>query len=223
MKSMIVVVVLVVLAMVVLVGCGGAPFTVAADELAGDAGSVVIPPAPDAGAVQQADSGVDSGDLGGNDAHPAGDAGSDAKAPVADAGDAGDAGPLVNEFPGDPWTPVACRGPADCLSDKQWDIDGEAPVVMACCALEGIANDVVGRSTEPNILAGGTQCRPADDAIGIVLCLSDLDCGGYACVTQTCSIPTYSSYDGGSAAQTGVEPILVSYCQGLGTAPTGCN
>jgi hypothetical protein len=223
MKPMIVVV-LGMLATVVLVGCGGAPFSVAADELqAGDAGSVVDPPAPDAGAVQQADSGVDSGALEANDAHPASDAGPDAKAAVADAGDAGDAGSLVNEFPGNPWNPPAvCRGPADCLSDTQWDEEGGTPLVLYCGALEGVGSTNDG---EAYLLSGVTQCRPtADYADTIVLCLSDFDCSGYTCVTQKCSVATYGSYDGGgNTAQTGVEPILVSYCQGLGTAPAGCD
>ena len=198
----------VIAAAMVLLGCSGAPFTVApaADgaEISSEAGA----PTEDAGpyALAAEASAADS----------AGDADRDEAAAKADAG------PEVNAFPGSPYLSAKCRGSADCAGDTQFDLwDGEVPPALVCFAVEGIAGN---GSTGATTLSGSTQCRPADSVSGgVVLCLSDLDCSGYACITQECVVATYAPWDGGGdAVQTGVSPILVSYCSGIGTVPA-CN
>jgi|HubBroStandDraft_2_1064218.scaffolds.fasta_scaffold05875_6 hypothetical protein len=200
---------------VVLVGCGGAPFTLGAtaDDLSEADPSMPGVDGDLAVALDAGDSETEA-DAKTNVGHDSGDAGGLRV-------DAGDAGPSVNAFPGSPYEPAACRSAADCLSDTQWDFEGAAPIALYCGALEGVGPNL----SEQTLLSGDTQCRPTEDVSGtIVLCLSDLDCSGYACVTQTCPVATYAPYDGGGdAVQIGITPILVSYCQGTGTAPSGCH
>jgi hypothetical protein len=150
-----------------------------------------------------------------------GDAGSgsggDAGADVVDAGDG--AAPTTNLLPGSPYLPATCRGGADCVGDSQWDVDGATPPTLVCFAavdnMDGVPHDFV----------GWARCQPTTTvgSDGVVLCLSDLDCDGYACVTEHCPVTTYAPSDGGAAILTGVTPILVSYCAGLGGTPAGCD
>lgn len=216
---------MVILVATVLGGCGGAPFTVApATDSAQVSGEASTDPLLESGVGQAetvaltpdaaADSGGDAGHTG---------------ASLADAGsktDASDAGSLTNVFP--PYTdgPTAlCRGPADCLSDTEWDVDGAPAETLVCFALEGVPG-TGSNSPEAHLLSGYTQCRPASSVTfdGIVLCLSDLDCGGYACITQQCAVATLTyPDDAGNVTQTGVIPVAVSYCSGVGGAPTSCN
>lgn len=198
------------------IGCGGAPF---AEVSSADEGHSKI---GEAGALSDPPPGVDAGALV-NVAPETGAPEAQADEPAVDAGpvavsDAAskDAGqPEVNKFPGSPYGPALCRGSADCVSDTEFDFDGSVGSIALIC-----------RAGQDNthILTGSTQCAPTEDVGGnALLCLSDLDCGGYSCVTQHCSVATFAPYDGGDAVEIGVVPLLVSYCQGVGTAPAGCS
>jgi hypothetical protein len=200
------------------IGCGGAPF---AEVSSADEGHSEI---GEAGALSDPPPGVDAGALV-NVAPETGAPEAQADEPAVDAGpvavsDAAskDAGqPEVNKFPGSPYGPASCRGSADCVSDTEFDIyyDGSSTIALVCRAPED----------NSNLLVGATQCVPAEDVAhgSVALCLSGLDCGGYACVTQSCSVGTYAPYDGGDIVEVGVASILVSYCQGVGTVPAGCH
>ena len=124
-----------------LLGCGGAPFTVA--------------PAADGAELSS-----EAGDL---------------------------AGPEVNAFPGTPYAPAMCRSGADCVGNVLDLPDGSVPIQAACVAFEG-----VGANVNSPILNGETRCDPLEDVSHgeIVLCLSDLDCNGYSCVTEECVVAT---------------------------------
>ena len=209
-----------------LAGCGplgpGAAFTVeTAVQVSGDGGAG--PPSAETGLPEEAQAGHDLNEAGLGDAGP--------EAAVLDVTppkeDAGDAGPAVNLFPGSPYGPAMCRGGADCVSDTRWDVDGGSPVTLVCIAQVGGPASLSGPSSpgpSPNELTGTTLCGPAEDENGSpILCLSDLDCGGYSCITKQCSVAIYESYDSGNVDPTGVEPVLVSYCQGVGNPPAGCN
>ena len=199
-----------------LVGCGGPPFTVApaADDvkLSSEAG-IAVPLEDDAGQLAVTAE-ASASDL-------VGDAGSD----EAEAGKF-DAGPQVNAFPGTPYAAPTCRSGADCVGDCQsgtctsWP-DGESPIPFVCAAFEGVGGD-----TTSSLLNGEVKCYPAEDVSGdmIVLCQSDLDCSGYSCVTEECNVATYAPLadGGGIPVQSGVTPIVISYCSGLGKVPA-CN